>query len=251
VLINWCDEISLDLRSDGVVSREVLSNEAGVAFDGDDLCTRAAKALQTFCSREQLGVHIAIHKRIPAQAGMGGGSSDAATVLHGLNQLWKLELSAGKLAEVGLKLGADVPFFIRNQHAWVEGIGERISPLPPHSAPSGTQVLVVKPAQGLSTADIFRAPELIRNTPTCSPRQFENEGLGFGRNDMQAVAERICPQVTEAINWANAALGRTSAHPLSARMTGSGSAVFAFVGDATPQLNDLPRGWQSRVCALL
>jgi len=120
MLIDWCDTLHFDLRADGRISREDL----GPPLPVDDLVVRAARALQA-ASNSPLGAHIGIEKHIPAQAGMGGGSSDAASTLLALNRLWKLNLSLEKLIKIGLQLGADVPFFLNGRNAWVEGIGEK------------------------------------------------------------------------------------------------------------------------------
>ena len=143
MLIDWCDTLHFEKRSDGVISREDLS----VALPAQDLITRAASLLQKHSGCTD-GAHIAVDKQIPAQAGMGGGSSDAATCLLALNRLWNLNLDLTTLEKLGLELGADVPFFLRGRNAWVEGVGEKITPidLPP------AQFWVLKPPQGINTA---------------------------------------------------------------------------------------------------
>ena len=238
MLIDWCDTLHFERRADGAVSREDL----GAPLPPDDLILRAASALQqaTGCTD---GAHIAIDKQIPAQAGMGGGSSDAASTLLALNQLWGLNLPRAALASIGLQLGADVPFFVNGRNAWIEGIGEHITPivLPP------ARVAVVKPPQGLSTADIFRAQDLKRNSDPATILGFAADAYGFGRNDLQPVAERLYPQVAEAV----ALLGR---HGLSGKMTGSGSAVFGVLPDGFQTdglVVEAPSDWQVRVCSNL
>ena len=124
MLIDWCDTLHIERRNDGRLSREDLTTP----LPADDLVLRAARALQAFATPGQ-GAHIAIAKQVPAQAGMGGGSSDAATCLLALNRLWGLNLPLAKLEQIGLTLGADVPFFLRGRNAWVEGIGEKITPI--------------------------------------------------------------------------------------------------------------------------
>ena len=244
MLIDWCDTLHVELRSDGLLTREDLTTP----LPADDLVLRAARGLQA-CAPAGLGAHIGIAKSIPAQAGMGGGSSDAATCLLALNRLWRLNLPLSKLEEIGLSLGADVPFFLRGRNAWVEGIGEQITPitLPP------AQVVVAKPAEGLDTQSIFVAPDLERATAPAIISGFaayDSQGFerifDFGRNDLQPVAQRLCPAVTQAIDW----LGTKG---LKARMTGSGSAVFA-VGAAQSHeadLSDAPQGWSVRQCSNL
>lgn len=242
MLIDWCDLMHFELRSDGVITREDLTT----ALPADDLVVRAAKVLQAE-GRSPQGAHIGVAKHVPAQAGMGGGSSDAASCLLALNRLWDLNLPLPKLEQIGLTLGADVPFFLRGRNAWVEGIGEKITPI---GLPSGT-FAVAKPTEGLDTRLIFAAPDLERATPAAiisgfaahSGAQVGKFGFDFGRNDLQPVAERLCPSVTEAIAW----LGRQG---LAARMTGSGSSVFAAMPHDA-ELSAPPSGWQVRKCSNL
>jgi 4-diphosphocytidyl-2-C-methyl-D-erythritol kinase len=153
MLIDWCDILHFDLRQDGSIEREDLN----VALPADDLVMRAAQSLQR-ASGKTLGAHIAIEKHIPAQAGMGGGSSDAATTLLALNRLWGLNWPLSKLMPLGLALGADVPFFLCGHNAWIEGIGEQITAI---NVPAA-RFAVVKPNAGLETAKIFHSPELQR-----------------------------------------------------------------------------------------
>jgi len=220
VLIDWCDTLHFELRPNGALSREDL----GCALPEDDLVLRAARALQRY-SGTALGAHIAIDKQIPTQAGMGGGSSDAASTLLALNQLWGLKLGLDVLLPMGLALGADVPFFLGGHNAWVSGIGETISPitLPP------ARFVVLKPAEGLATQRIFSDPRLKRDSEPAIISCFVADPYGFGRNDLQAVAERICPAVSNA-------LAQLAALGLRGRMTGSGSAVFAPL----PQFGEMP-----------
>lgn len=238
MLIDWCDTLHVELRTDGQLSREDLTTP----LPADDLVLRAARALQALAP-VGLGAHIGVAKQIPAQAGMGGGSSDAATCLLALNRLWKLDLPLSTLEKVGLSLGADVPFFLRGRNAWVEGIGELITPI----ALPAAEVVVAKPDQGLDTKSIFVDPNLERSTKpailsgfaACSAQDVE-QMFDFGRNDLQPVAQRLCPAVTQAIDW----LGTKG---LKARMTGSGSAVFAAKWHET-DLSDAPQGWSVRQC---
>ena len=243
MLIDWCDTLHVELRSDGQLSREDLTTP----LPADDLVLRAARALQPLAPAG-LGAHIGVAKRIPAQAGMGGGSSDAATCLLALNRLWQLNLPLAKLEDIGLALGADVPFFLRGHNAWVEGIGEQITPIELPAA----DVVVIKPDQGLDTRSIFVAPDLERATTpaiisgfaACSAQGVE-QMFDFGRNDLQPVAQRLCPSVTQAIEW----LGAKGLKP---RMTGSGSAVFAAAklheANLSSDLSDVPKGWSVRQC---
>lgn len=231
VLIDWCDTLHFDRRADGRISREDL----GPPLPPDDLIVRAARALQA-ASTSAFGVHIGIEKRIPAQAGMGGGSSDAATTLLALNRLWQLDFSLEKLTRIGLQLGADVPFFLAGRNAWVEGIGEIMTPI---ALPAACFV-VVKPAQGLETRLIFSDPTLKRDSQTAIISGFAANAFGFGRNDLQGVAQRLCPGVTQALDW-------LASRGLSGRMTGSGSAVFAQVLQPV-DLTNAPSALQVRLC---
>jgi 4-diphosphocytidyl-2-C-methyl-D-erythritol kinase len=239
MLVDWCDTLHFELRSDGQVSRE----DSGIGLPQDDLAVRAARSLQQACPGTA-GVHIRLEKRIPMQAGMGGGSSDAASCLLALNRLWGLGMSLAQLEKIGLVLGADVPFFLRGHNAWIEGIGEQITPVQLPAA----RFAVVKPQQGLDTALIFRDPQLKRDSAPAIISGFaaNPDGLDpyrFGHNDLQPVAQRLCPAVTQALEW----LGGQG---LQARMTGSGSAVFAQM----PQEKSLPpapAGWQVRECGNL
>ena len=254
MLIDWCDTLHVELRRDGQLSREDLTT----ALPADDLVLRAARALQAHAAPGQ-GAHIGVAKRVPAQAGMGGGSSDAATCLLALNRLWGLNLPLSRLAHIGLTLGADVPFFLGGRNAWVEGVGEQLTPvtLPPAC------FAVVKPPEGLDTRLIFSATDLERASPVAIITGFaaESESLevmnpessvlsdsvfDFGHNDLQPVAQRLCPAVTDAIEW----LGTQG---LKARMTGSGSSVFAKMPQAPQkaELLEAPKGWQVRQCSNL
>ena len=234
MLVDWYDTLHFEVRPNGQISREDLSTP----LPADDLITRAARLLQQ-ASGTSLGAHIAIDKSIPAQAGMGGGSSDAATCLLALNRLWDLKFSVGQLAQLGLQLGADVPFFLRGHNAWVEGIGEVITPidLPP------ARFAVLKPAQGLETSGIFKSAALKRDSSTATISDFAAQPFAFGRNDLQAVAQGLCPEVSQALEW-------LEYQGLQARMTGSGSAVFALAG-ADAVLPKPPPGWQLQMCSNL
>ena len=232
MLIDWCDTLHFDTRADGQLSREDLT----VPLPADDLVLRAAKALQS-ASGTTLGAHIAIEKTIPAQAGMGGGSSDAASTLLALNRLWGLNWPLSKLLPLGLALGADVPFFLRGHNAWVEGIGEQITPV---SVP-GRRFVVLKPNAGLETARIFRDQGLQRNTETATITDFAVHPFDFGRNDLQPVAQALCPEIDQALQW-------LTTFGLSPRMTGSGSAVFAQLSSEV-EMPSPPHGWQMQVCS--
>ena len=231
MLIDWCDTLHFELRKDGQITREDLSWELPL----NDLIVRAAKALQDI-SGCTLGAHIGVHKSIPAQAGMGGGSSDAASTLLALNRLWQLQLPLNVLMKVGLALGADVPFFLNGHNAWVEGIGEKLTPI----AIAPARFVVVKPDAGLDTRAIFSDPNLQRNTKPAILSGFAADAFGFGQNDLQAVAQRLCPGVSDAINWLQS-LG------LSGRMTGSGSAVFAYL-PPNLRIDSVPTALKVKLC---
>ena len=243
MLVDWHDTLHFERRTDGAISREDLL----APLPEDDLCLRAARTLQQATGTAQ-GAHISIAKRLPAQAGMGGGSSDAASCLLALNRLWGLGLSRDALERIGLTLGADVPFFLRGRNAWVEGIGEQITPvdLPP------ARFLVAKPAQGLETARIFGHPELSRASEPAILSRFAAHPYGFGHNDLQPVAEKLSPDVRQALQWVADQGGEAKEHKLQARMTGSGSAVFAQLPDnwLNPKA-EVPPGWQVEVCSNL
>jgi 4-diphosphocytidyl-2-C-methyl-D-erythritol kinase len=234
MLIDWWDVLHFDLLEDGHLRREDLS----LALPDDDLCLRAARALQA-ASGTHLGALIRIDKRLPAQAGMGGGSSDAATCLLALNRLWQLHWPLSRLLPIGLALGADVPFFLRGRNAWVQGIGEDLLPVELPTA----RFAVLKPAMGLDTGMIFKDVALKRDTSPATISDFVAQPFAFGRNDLQAVAQGLCPEVTQALDW-------LEHQGLQARMTGSGSAVFAPVV-AGAVLPKPPPGWQLQMCSNL
>lgn len=232
-LLDWCDTLHLECRDDGRLQRHDL----GSALPPDDLCLRAARALQQ-ASGTRLGADLTIEKRLPWGAGLGGGSSDAATVLLGLNRLWGLHWPRERLAALALGLGADVPFFIGGRNAWVEGIGEQLQSitLPPQ------RWLLLKPPIAVPTAAIFASPLLGRNTKVAKLLDFLADPTGFRHNDLQGPAMAYSSEVQEAVALA-AQCGTHS------RMTGSGSAVFAEIGSeaqaarARQILKELPDGW--------
>ncbi|QDL53557.1 4-(cytidine 5'-diphospho)-2-C-methyl-D-erythritol kinase [Rhodoferax aquaticus] len=234
MLIDWSDTLHIDVRADGHISREDLSSP----LPADDLIIRAAKALQQH-SHCPLGAHIGIEKSIPAQAGMGGGSSDAASTLLALNKLWGLDLPLSTLHQIGLSLGADIPFFLHGTHAWVEGIGEQLTSI---DLPNG-QFAVAKPEEGLETQKIFSDCSLKRDTEPAIISGFAADAFGYGQNDLQAVAEKLCPSITRTISW-------LASKGLNAKMTGSGSAVFAH-SLSEVDLCGAPSGTQARICNVL
>ena len=231
MLIDWCDTLHLDVKLDGTIQRIDLNTP----LPADDLIVRAARALQS-ASGTSLGAEIRIDKQIPAQAGMGGGSSDAASTLLALNKLWGLNWPVSKLLPLGLALGADVPFFLYGHNAWVEGIGEKISPVlvPP------SRFVVIKPNAGIETARIFGSPALERATKTATIFDFAAQPYDFGRNDLQPVAQALCPEIEIALHW-------LQSFGLKPRMTGSGSAVFAQLPEHTV-VDTPPHNWHVQIC---
>lgn len=245
VLVDWCDTLHFERRTDARLQRHDL----GPALPADDLCLRAARALQA-ASGTRFGADISIDKQVPWGAGMGGGSSDAASTLLALNRLWGLDWSRSRLMALGLSLGADVPFFIGGQNAFVEGIGERLTPL---TLPR-QWFAVVKPEASIETRAIFASPLLARDhVPDIVEGFLDEAGIqklveGYGSNVMQPPAEVECPQVAKAAEVLQARFGNS-------RMTGSGSAVFARAGTGDQPLatlpSDLPEGWVGRMCRSL
>lgn len=235
-LIDLHDTIRLAVREDGRVEH---TNPIDGVPPEQDLMVRAARLLQTStgCS---LGVNIAIEKRIPMGGGLGGGSSDAATMLMGLNQLWQLNLTQETLMNIGVTLGADVPFFIFGQNAWVEGIGEQMQAIP-----LKTRVfLVVKPPVHVPTLQIFKHKDLTRDTKPSKIALFSRyelsgewlSGTEF-HNDLQSVVTNLYPEVKACIAWLN--------QYSPARMSGSGACVFAEFESqqhAEQVLDELPAG---------
>ena len=239
-LIDWCDVLTLKPISENEIRR--INPIAGVPTE-EDLVVRAARLLKGFCKTDQ-GAEISLKKIIPIGAGLGGGSSDAASTLIGLNHLWNLHLDIATLSQLGLKLGADVPFFIFGQNAFVEGIGERLQAIPLETQ----DFLVIFPNQGIATAEIFQDPELTRDHAPITIDRFLASPMSFQSNDCQAVAVRNCPEVKQALDWIYKAV------PHSAPcMSGSGSSVFAALDPKTDTenlknlLQNLPKGWIGRI----
>lgn len=219
VPIDRGDRIRLTLREDAQVIR--ARGPAGVASD-DDLSVRAARLLQHACGLTR-GVDIDVDKQIPLGGGLGGGSSDAATVLLGLNRMWHLGLTRTALMALAVELGADVPFFVLGAPAFARGIGEVLEPV---SIPPTWFVVVTPPVQ-VATAAIFAAPELTRNSRSAKMPVFSE---GYGRNDLQAVAASRFPEIAASLD----ALSRGAAGAASIGMSGSGACVFAaFSAEST------------------
>jgi len=255
--IDWCDTLHFERRDDARLAR----HDRGDPLPADDLCLRAARALQQ-ASGTPLGADISIEKRLPSGAGLGGGSSDAASTLLALNRLWGLDWPLERLLPIGVRLGADLPFFLDGRPARVGGIGERLTPVTLRPA----WFAVVKPATGLETARVFGSPQVaeaveaarIAGFPKAERRSSDGAAQpgetepelddGFGRNDLQAAAEALCPEVSRAVAGLQAVFGNS-------RMTGSGSAVFARASDgpapSAAMPSDWPEGWSSRMCRSL
>lgn len=207
-LLDYGDDLQLEINTTGELE---LTPAFAAIPQQDNLVYRAARLLQntTNC---RMGATMHLTKRLPMGGGIGGGSSDAATALVGLNHLWHTGLSIDQLAELGRQLGADVPVFVRGKTAWAEGIGEQLTPLelPPK------WYVVVAPDCSISTREIFSNEGLTRNSENITVRAFLEEG---GKNDCQKVVEKLFPQVKDAVDW----LGRFG----PAQMTGTGACVFA------------------------
>jgi len=234
MLIDWWDELHFDLREDAQLQRIDLSTP----LPEIDLSLKAAQALQQ-ASGTTKGALIRVKKNLPSEAGLGGGSSDAATTLLALNRLWGLNWPLSRLLPLGASLGADVPFFLGGCNAWVQGIGEKLQAIDLPAA----RFVVLKPQQGLSTAMIFQDPALVRDTQPATMADFAAQPYAFGRNDLQAVAQRLCPEVSQALRW-------LENQGLHSKMTGSGSAVFAKIESSTV-LAHPPEGWILQICSNL
>jgi 4-diphosphocytidyl-2-C-methyl-D-erythritol kinase len=243
-LLDLEDRITLRSRPDGRVRR--ISANAGVAEDAD-LVVRAARLLKEETGTS-LGAEISVEKRIPLGAGLGGGSSDAATTLLGLDKIWNLGLGRARLAALGLRLGADVPVFVHGLAAWAEGVGERLQPVELETP----WYLVVNPGCSVSTARVFSHPALTRGSTPLRIRDFLPPGggqalslrrlLDSAGNDCEAVVRALYPEVDDALRW----LGRCG----DARMTGTGACVFAPFAEreqADHWLHTLPGGWDGFV----
>jgi len=208
--LDYQDELSFDVTSDGTIARAAAVS--GIE-ESADLCLRAARLLQSHSGTAR-GAVIGLRKRIPIGGGLGGGSSDAATTLIALNELWGLGLSRAALAGLALQLGADVPVFVHGQAAWAEGVGEVLTPLDLEEP----WYVVLAPPVHVSTGEVFQDPDLTRQTPPLTIRAFR---AGQGANDLEAVVRRRYPEVDRTIRW----LSQYG----PARMTGSGACVFVVV----------------------
>jgi 4-diphosphocytidyl-2-C-methyl-D-erythritol kinase len=247
LLIDWYDYINFDLRTDGKITREDINTKPRSALPVHDLCVKTAYALQEFTGSTQ-GVHIGLSKNIPIEAGLGGGSSNAATTLIALNQLWGLSLSKKQLLQVAKPLGADISFFIEGRHAWVEGTGDKLTPL---QLPLQT-FLLIKPNTGIVTQDVFQHKDLRRSTEIVHISDFmskikddPDKLMTFGNNDLQSVAQQLCPAVKKTLKI-------LQYKGLYGKMTGSGSTIFSLSKmphtDFKRLKKALPKNYMLRLC---
>ena len=224
--LELADTVSFELATEGIsVDMDRVSQENNLVY-------KAAHILSE--GRDVPGVNVVVTKRIPMGTGLGGGSSDAATTLHGLNMLWELGLSDDELAELGLQIGADVPVFVNGFSAFAEGIGERLAPV---DLPEVWYVVLV-PESRISTAEIFAHPDLTRDTsPITIARFLQGEAL---RNDCEPIVQRLYPEVGDALDWLS--------QQGTARMTGTGACVFLEAGDEAVARDILSQSnWQGFV----
>tara|TARA_R110001606_G_scaffold346892_4_gene496023 strand:- start:50792 stop:51616 length:825 start_codon:yes stop_codon:yes gene_type:complete len=229
--LDYGDTLSFECTSEPNI--QLLTQIDGVEHD-NNLIVRAAKALQQHVGMTK-GALISLDKRLPLGGGLGGGSSNAATTLVALNQLWDCQLSNDELSQIGLKLGADVPVFIHGHAAWAEGVGEKLISVSP---PEPWYVVIIPPCH-VSTSEIFSATELTRD---CEPITISRFLSGEGRNVCEDVVKDHYPAVSESLSWL-AQYGK-------ARMTGTGACVFVDVKSqqqAQKIMDDLPESWQGFV----
>jgi len=226
--VDYGDTLHITVRADGDIRR--LSEMTGVAPE-QDLVVRAARKLKqlTGCG---LGADIAVEKRLPMGGGLGGGSSDAATVLVALNHLWGTAVPLDELARLGLGLGADVPVFVRGEAAWAEGVGEILTPCAVEEGP----VLVITPDCNVETRVVFSDLELTRDTPPITMPAFSLAGT---RNDCEAVTRRLYPEVGRVLDWLSPRA--------CTRMSGTGASVYALFDDdgaADAVARQVPPEWR-------
>ena len=229
--IQLIDVIDFTILESGLVRRSSTSLKID---ERDDLVIKAAKKIKKR-SGSKLGIDISVKKNIPIGGGLGGGSSDAATTLVALNELWQTGLSIDELSEIGLSLGADIPFFINGNAAWAEGVGDKLTPINLDEC----FYLVIYPNCGISTKAVFEASDLTRNTPRITIRDFHD---GKGKNDCELYVRNHYRDVTEALDW----LGEYA----SSKLTGTGACLFAQFSDeneANEVKYKLPTKWQGYV----
>ncbi|MFL9926712.1 4-(cytidine 5'-diphospho)-2-C-methyl-D-erythritol kinase [Herbaspirillum lusitanum] len=236
-LIDRCDTLDFRVRDDGQILR--TNDVTGVPAE-TDLVIRAARLLREAAGRPELGADISVNKNLPMGGGLGGGSSDAATTFLVLNHLWQTGMSRSRLMELGLQLGADIPFFLFGRNAFAEGVGETLSPL----ETANCWFVVIEPGVFVPTSIIFSSNQLTRDSKVVRITDFPDAtnqiDSGFGRNDLEMVATRHFPEIAEAVKW----LSKFG----NARMTGSGACVFcAFKqeDEADEVLKQMPSRWKS------
>jgi len=234
-LLDFSDEIQLSLRDDGLIKK--VKGLEDISPDSD-LCIKAAKLMQ-MATKSNLGVDISIDKKLPIGGGIGGGSSDAATVLHGLNKLWQCGFSTQQLVDLGVELGADVPVFIYGDSAWAEGVGEQLTPIKLKEK----WFLVIHPKIFVSTAEIFLDQALTRDSePLKIARFLRGNDFEEQTNVFEVIVKKKYPEIAKAIDW----LSTFS----PARLTGTGSCIFASFNqkeDAEKVLEQLPKKWHGFV----
>ncbi|MGB8694226.1 MAG: 4-(cytidine 5'-diphospho)-2-C-methyl-D-erythritol kinase [Steroidobacteraceae bacterium] len=235
-LLDWGDEIKVTPTRDSTIER--VSGPASIEPD-QDLCVRAARLLQR-ATDSRLGARIELRKRIPLGGGLGGGSSDAATVLKVLDRLWATNLGIERLCALALELGSDVPVFVRGTSAAAEGRGEILTPL---ELPE-RWYLIIHPGVAVATAAIFQAPELTRNSPVITIRAVSPTPIRLDemRNDCEPLVRARFPAVAAALQWLESRA--------AARLSGTGSCIFASfarAADAERIAAQVPDEWTSFV----
>ena len=229
--IELTDKIDFTITESGLIKR---NRNSSVVDENNDLVIKAAKKIKQI-SGSKLGVDISVEKNIPIGAGLGGGSSDAATTLVALNELWHVGLSTEELIKIGLSLGADIPFFINGRAAWSEGIGEELTPIDLDEC----FYLVIYPDCSISTKSIFAASDLTRNTPRITIRDFYE---GRVKNDCESYVRNHYSNVAEALDWLK--------NYADSKLTGTGACLFAEFSDknkANEVKSKLPKKWQGFV----
>lgn len=229
-IVDWCDRISIAPTDDGRIER--VDGDPRIAAESD-LAVRAARLLQTECG-VRAGARLVVDKRLPMGGGLGGGSSDAATVLVALDRIWRTGLSTAALCELGARLGADVPVFVLGRDAWATGIGDRLEPMDLPAA----HYVIIDPGVAVATGPVFQSPELTRDT---APITISGWLRGArGRNDLEPPVLARFPEVAAALAWLSARA--------PARMSGSGACVFAEVADAVAAARivaECPAPWRA------
>lgn len=214
--LDLADELTFQLTDDAQL--QLHPPLPGVAAE-DNLIIRAARLLLPLRQNKQLGIRIHLQKNLPMGGGLGAGSSDAATTLLALNQLWQLNLDLNQLAVIGLTLGADVPIFIFGHSAWAEGVGEKLQAWPVDES----SCLLIHPGCHCNTASLFAHADLPRNTPIINPRDLQQH---LGENDFEALVRQLYPAVSAAFDW-------LKAEGLTPHLTGSGACVYTLLADST------------------